>query len=193
MESSKVDDCISCPYNSEHKVIPDKLVMHLINCESKDSAEDTKVRCPFDATIILPIEEIIEHLKNDCTSKPSEQIIERLQQGVEDWVKLIQVKTNGKQQETKDNKKLQNDRHTKKNFTKLEDSKTDNRQSESNEETRGNGYNKPNQFMQSSRTKSVKTYRKVADTDVAKLNNEKQAVSQDRPFNIVSEALPDMG
>lgn len=205
MESNKVDDRISCPYNSEHKLRPDRLVWHLIKCESKESAKLTTARCPFDTTHILPIEEIIEHVKNDCTSKPSEKIIESLQRGYDDWNKLVEAKTNGKQQDNRAQKEFhngKNSRQPKKYFKKVEDTKTDPHQT-AKEETKANGFNKTDQLTQSSRSKSVKTYKKVADSDastktrgrpeMAQSRKEKQAVSQERPITIVSEALPDMG
>lgn len=204
MESNKVDDRISCPYNSTHLVKPDRFVWHLVKCESKDSAQVTTARCPFDTTHVLPIEEIIEHVKNECTSKPNSQIVERLQKGYDDWARLVEGKKNGKHTERNGKKKFNHPRNgkPKKSFRKAEETQADNSLPATQEETKSGAAHENNSNSKAKRSKSVKTYRKVADTDASqqrgrpgevKPRQENKAASQERQINIVSESLPDMG
>ena len=66
-----------CPFNPNHKVPDKRLIWHIIKCQRNLKPGQlknlTKVRCSWNPEHWVDQNDIVEHMQNQCGSRPSEQ------------------------------------------------------------------------------------------------------------------------
>ena len=58
-----MDNRISCVYNSNHQIKPEKLVWHYVKCEDRKRLQHLFTICPYNSTHHIPNHEYDSHVQ----------------------------------------------------------------------------------------------------------------------------------